>query len=1199
MLIQSQSQNYIKTTNYKVSSTSSLSNPTAAQATQNIIYFDGLGRPNQERAHRQSGTGTDLVTHISYDGLGRQTKDYLPYPTTTATLAFDTNAEGASLNYYNASQPLSPGFETTGNPFSEKLFENSPLNRVIKQAAPGNSWATGSGHEIKTEYSSNIAGEVRSFSATAIWQASQGLYTSTLVQQAEGYAAGQLYKTVIKNENWTSGTLNTTEEFKDKEGRIILKKTYAIYNLRGNKVIQPMETYYVYNQFGNLAFVLPPLLSSPITLTQIDGLCYQYRYDKRNRLVEKKLPGKQWEFIVYDNLDRIIATGPTFSPFSDIPAGSTGWLITKYDEFDRIAYTGWMPATVTSNDRNTLQIARHSQTSNLSETKSPSDNNVNGVVLRYTNLAWPATGYHILTVNYYDDYNFPNAPSSFGNVEGDTVYYNLSIKPKGLSTGSWTRALQTSTIYTGETSYILYDKKARAIQKKTMNYLGGYTRTDNKLDFSGKTLYTITYHKRTTSDAELKVREDYTYSDQDRLLTLTHTINTGIPQLLAKNEYNNLGQLVRKNVGGTDISGNSAFQKIDYAYNVRNWLKEINNTTSLTRVGDPTDLFAFKIYYDSPIVAQPLFNGNITETEWKTASDNKIRKYSYSYDAVNRLTNAVYIKENRMTESYNESIQYDKNGNITILQRNGGLDSDSGAYVQIDDLFYSYDGQNRNRITSIEDNTGDPQGFKDGAIDYPEYFYDANGNMTQDLNKGITEIRYNHMNLPIKIVFGSESNKIEYLYDATGTKIKKTITGSRLGAGGTVDYLGGFQYKNNLLEFFPTAEGYVRATLTSTGGYAYSYVFNFTDHLGNIRLSYAENPQNPGTLSILEENHYYPFGLKHTNYNSDQLIHQQSKRGVVLKDFGGLEPVLDPLPYNYKYNRKEWQDELGLNFYDYGARNYDPAIGRWMNIDPLAEEYRRWSPYNYCIDNPIRFVDPDGMGVYDWIKNNKSGKFEWRNEVTSSNNTPVGYTYIGKNDNSIIHNLFGALSSKASTRDMGLIAAADFDNPYSAKGVAFHNAMIKTELMISITADVKTEYNQSGEIKSKEFRGVNFLSTIIGNAIAPYPDVNISLKSDSMTLQGNKMKDIERGPHGNILPSGGNVPSLNFQSYWNASSIQKNFGKSFELIFNFTGQYSNGNTPISYPGAAGLSGIPNPTSVSATINFNNTANPTPINPTRL
>ncbi|WP_371414627.1 RHS repeat-associated core domain-containing protein [Flavobacterium sp. 140616W15] len=147
--------------------------------------------------------------------------------------------------------------------------------------------------------------------------------------------------------------------------------------------------------------------------------------------------------------------------------------------------------------------------------------------------------------------------------------------------------------------------------------------------------------------------------------------------------------------------------------------------------------------------------------------------------------------------------------------------------------------------------------------------------------------------------------------------------------------MGGFQYKNDVLQYFPTAEGYVNNTPVN-GANNYSYVFNYTYHLGNIRVSYKKNAQN--VLEILEENNYYPFGLKHEGYN--------------------VNPASD---YKYKYNGKELQDELGLNFYDYGARNYDPALGRWMNIDPLAEQMRRHSPYNYAFDNPVYFIDPDGM----------------------------------------------------------------------------------------------------------------------------------------------------------------------------------------------------------------------------------------------
>ncbi|WP_371414628.1 RHS repeat domain-containing protein [Flavobacterium sp. 140616W15] len=147
--------------------------------------------------------------------------------------------------------------------------------------------------------------------------------------------------------------------------------------------------------------------------------------------------------------------------------------------------------------------------------------------------------------------------------------------------------------------------------------------------------------------------------------------------------------------------------------------------------------------------------------------------------------------------------------------------------------------------------------------------------------------------------------------------------------------MGGFQYKNDVLQYFPTAEGYVNNTPVN-GANSYNYVFNYTDHLGNVRVSYKKNAQN--VLEILEENNYYPFGLKHEGDN--------------------VNPASD---YKYKYNGKELQDELSLNLYDYGARNYDPALGRWMNIDPLAEQMRRHSPYNYAFDNPVYFIDPDGM----------------------------------------------------------------------------------------------------------------------------------------------------------------------------------------------------------------------------------------------
>ncbi|WP_148267911.1 RHS repeat domain-containing protein [Flavobacterium branchiophilum] len=258
-------------------------------------------------------------------------------------------------------------------------------------------------------------------------------------------------------------------------------------------------------------------------------------------------------------------------------------------------------------------------------------------------------------------------------------------------------------------------------------------------------------------------------------------------------------------------------------------------------------------------------------------------------------------------------------------------------------------------------------GFNDGNTQNDDFEYDNNGNMTVDKNKDIKNITYNHLNLPTKILFGN-SNYITYLYTASGQKMEKIVYENNDRT--TTDYINGFQYKITdagcVLEFFPHAEGYIKPN-----GSSYKYIFNYNDHLGNVRLSYSDTNNNGSIVNseILEENHYYPFGLKHRGYNANS-----------------LQPN-----YKYKYNEKEYQDELGLYFYDYGARNYDPAIGRWMNIDPLAEKMRRWSPYCYAYDNPMRFVDPDGMKPVDWYLNKFTGNVTWK-EGTGDK---FGYVNLG------------------------------------------------------------------------------------------------------------------------------------------------------------------------------------------------------------
>jgi RHS repeat-associated protein len=904
--------NYIITKTYKEPTATIVTAPAANQVQTNITYFDGLGRPMQQIANKQSSSGKDIITHVGYDDYGRQVQEYLPYVASSTNMVFEANAAVNTAAFYNTAK-----YENTSNPFSQKLLEASPLSRVIKQAAPGTSWAMDGGHEIKIGYQTNTSNEVKLYKATTTWTAGSGLYEIAF-SDAGNYVANELDKTITYDENTSANPVESsgsTVEFKNKEGQVILKRTYDA----GVK----HDTYYVYDIYGNLTYVLPPGAEGVISTDILNNLCYQYKYDNRNRLVEKKLPGKQWELIVYDKLDRPVATGPAFSPFKDDTA--VGWLITKYDAYSRPVYTGWSSQAVSSAARYSLQTAQNAVTGVLYETKQTSGT-IDGIAAYYSNAVAP-TSFKLLTVNYYDDYSFRDPPTVATTVEGQPVLANV----KGLATGSWTRALSTASSLAGEINIIVYDVKARPIRTYTQNHLGGYTYTDSNLDFGGKTLYTISKHKRTSGDTELTVKEVFTYSPQDRLLTHTNQINGGAIQLMAANTYDELGQLTSKNVGN---STGAPLQKVDFNYNIRGWLTEINKTANLQQGSDAKDLFAFKINYNTTQAGitgvNALYNGNISEILWKTGSDALDRGYGYKYDNLNRLKNAIYEKSGLTTDAYDENLTYDKNGNIISLVRKGDIDPQVGI-IEIDNLAYTYPA-NSNQLGKVTDNANNSSGFNDVNKTGDDYTYDANGNMITDKNKNITAITYNQLNLPKKITFGT-TGTIEYIYNAAGQKLEKIVTEGTVTT--NTNYLGGFQYKNNVLEFFPTAEGYVK----NTAG-ALSYVFQYKDHLGNIRLSYAKNPTTQ-VLEIIEENNYYPFGLKHKGYN-DYVVTGNK----------------------YKFQGQERQDELGLGWDSFKYRNYDYAIARFMSIDPLTEKYRDWGPYvfsgNRVVDaREIEGLEPD------------------------------------------------------------------------------------------------------------------------------------------------------------------------------------------------------------------------------------------------
>ncbi|MEW7289015.1 DUF6443 domain-containing protein [Aquimarina sp. 2304DJ70-9] len=912
--------------------------PTADQVTHNrdviesIGYYDGLGRPKQQVAIKASPTAKDIITHIEYDDLGRQTKEYLPFERQNgAKGSFTTVNPINDINSYYQSKYAD---DFTGipvaeiNAYSESIYEASPLGRVLEQGAPGAAWkadpTSNADHTIKFDWSTNTADEIVWFKVQFTNPSNTAL--PSLIKDGF-YAANELYVTITKDENWTVADVDnhTTKEYKNRLGQVVLKRTF--------NASVPHDTYYVYDDLGRLSYVIPPKVTlSPtdgVSDSELNELCYQYRYDYRNRLIEKKIPGKGWEYIVYNRLDQPVLTQDANLRKENSGKSYDYWLFTKYDALGRIVYTGKI---INNSSRKILQSRTYSSTYEQYEHKEATPNSIAGTDVHYSKDAYPTSMQNIYTINYYDNYEFDTA----GITKPSTVYgVGTTDRTRSLATGSKVRVLGTNDWITTVT---YYDTKGRPIYVASKNeYLNTTDVVESKLDFVGKVLETKTTHTK-GSNAAIVTIDKFEYDHMGRVLKQTQKINTQDEELIAANTYDELGQLVSKKVGGTSttLSAQGApsvaegLQTVDYTYNVRGWLRGINDANTLGN-----DLFAFGINYNNVTEnthrVDSLYNGNISETIWKTANDNTKRSYSYSYDHLNRITDGFCSNG-----SYNLlGVTYDKMGNIMSLNRNGYQGGSS--FGSMDALSYTYD--NGNKLLGVIDGGNKAYGFKDGTNTNDDYVYDANGNMTIDQNKGISSITYNHLNLPETLAISNTegTGNISYIYDAAGTKLKKVVTeGSSLT---TTEYAGNYVYKNGNLEFFNQPEGYVEKEADG-----YKYVYQFKDHLDNIRLSYKDADKN-GSISqseIIQEKNYYPFGLQHKGYNN----------------------VINGAKNNHQtFQGQELEEELGKNTLAYQWRDYDPAIARFNKIDRFAEKYKNVTPYQFALNSPMRYTEIKGDSI--------------------------------------------------------------------------------------------------------------------------------------------------------------------------------------------------------------------------------------------
>ena len=567
------------------------------------------------------------------------------------------------------------------------------------------------------------------------------------------------------------------------------------------------------------------------------------------------------------------------------------------------------------------------------------------------------SGTNVLVQHFYDSYAF-RSQAGFNNSNFPD---DASGNGKGALTASVATVLGSSNkIYTA----YYYDIKGRVAKTVQSNLLGSYDVTATIYTFTDKPA-TVT-HTHTASGKPTRTEMyTYSYNHADRLLKVEHTLG-GTKITLADYAYDNLGRLQSKSLHG------SATNKLTYAYNVRGWLTGISGTK-----------FTQNLYYNTGN-GTARYNGSISSMTWKAGNESTVRGYKFTYDGLDRLLNATYGETagiNANTDRFSENVTaYDKNGNIKTLQRYG--QTAASGYGLIDNLTFTLAGNLLNRVDDAAAASAYGGGFefKDGVKQANEYTYDSNGNLTKDLNKGISNISYNCLNLPSAVTF-SDGSTIVYTYAGDGAKLKTVhkIGGTTT----TTDYCGNVVYENGVQKLLLTEEGYV----TLSDG---KYHYYLKDHQGNNRVVINQS----GTVE--EANHYYPFG-------------------GVFASTGNTQP--------YKYNGKELDAKKGLNWYDYGVRMYDAALGRFATVDPSAENYFNTSLYAYCGNNPISRIDPTGA---DWYED-KQGNLRWQ----EGSEALKGYTNIGSsasialgNDNYLNFYQNGGILANQAVNAFDLIASS-------------------------------------------------------------------------------------------------------------------------------------------------------------------------------